>query len=254
MTLGKKLESKGMKAVILAAGMGSRIKPMSNNRPKCLLKVGDVTILELMISNIQDNRINEIIFVLGYLQAQIKDFVEEKFPQLNARFVTNDKYAQTNTGYSLMVALDLIGGAPFIKFDADVVFDKKILAKLIESELANCLCVDKNGKLDAEEIKVIVDDDNRIRKVNKSIRLRDAAGESIGIEKIDAGTSTLLFEELHTMMADSINHQAYYEAAYERLINKNVPFYALDITGLNWVDVDTTEDFRAAAKILNFQK
>jgi len=147
-----------------------------------------------------------------------------------------------------------LGGAPFIKFDADVVFDKKILAKLIESELANCLCVDKNGKLDAEEIKVIVDDDNRIRKVNKSIRLRDAAGESIGIEKIDAGTSTLLFEELHTMMADSINHQAYYEAAYERLINKNVPFYALDITGLNWVDVDTTEDFRAAAKILNFQK
>jgi len=115
MTLGKKLESKGMKAVILAAGMGSRIKPMSNNRPKCLLKVGDVTILELMISNIQDNRINEIIFVLGYLQAQIKDFVEEKFPQLNARFVTNDKYAQTNTGYSLMVALDLIGGGAFYK-------------------------------------------------------------------------------------------------------------------------------------------
>jgi choline kinase len=254
MTLEKNLDVKSMKAVILAAGIGSRIRSISNNSPKSLLKVGDLTILEMMISHIQDNGINEIIFVLGYLQEQIKVYVGEKFPKLNARFVINHKYAETNTGYSLMLTEDLIMGASFIKFDADVVFDKRILKKLIECEHANCLCVDKNIKLDAEGIKIIVDDNNQILKANKTVLPKDAVGESIGIEKIDGGTAILLFKELKTMMEDSINNQAYIESAYERLIKKNVPFYALDITGLNWVEIDTRKDFIRATNILKSQR
>ncbi|MDP3441250.1 MAG: NTP transferase domain-containing protein, partial [Ignavibacteria bacterium] len=72
-----------MKAVILAAGVGSRIKPLTDNCPKSLLKVGGQTILERMISHIQDCEINEIIFVLGYLDKQIKNFVKKKFPNLD---------------------------------------------------------------------------------------------------------------------------------------------------------------------------
>ena len=125
---------------------------MTDNYPKCLLKVGDYTILEMMISHIQNCGINEVVFVLGYLQEQIKDYVKTKFPDLDAYFVTNDKHAETNTGFSLMLAKDLINGATFVKFDADVVFDEQILKKLIECEYANCLCIDKNINLDAEEI------------------------------------------------------------------------------------------------------
>ena len=55
------------------------------------------------------------------------------------------------------------------------------------------------------------------------------------------------------MMADPINHQAYYEAAYERIINKSVPFYALDITGYKWVEIDNREDFILAENILKSQ-
>jgi len=142
-----------MKAVILTAGIGSRIKPLTDNCPKSLLKVGDNTILEMMISNIQDCGINEIIFVVGYLKEQIEDYVKTKFPDLNVSFVTNDKYAETNTGYSLMLVKDFIQDSGFIKFDADVVFDKKILKKLIECKHESCLCIDKNINIDAEEIK-----------------------------------------------------------------------------------------------------
>ena len=75
----KDLDIEKMKAVILAAGVGSRIKPMTDNCPKCLLKVGDYTILEMMISHIQNCGINEVVFVLGYLQKQIKDYVKKNF-------------------------------------------------------------------------------------------------------------------------------------------------------------------------------
>ncbi|MDP2162553.1 MAG: phosphocholine cytidylyltransferase family protein [Flavobacterium sp.] len=241
-----------MKAIILAAGVGSRIRPLTDNCPKCLLKIGGNTILEMMISHIQDCGINEIIFVLGYLQEQIKDYVKTKFPDLNAYFVTNEKYAETNTGFSLLLAKDFVENSDFIKFDADVVFNKEILKKLIECPYENALCIDKNIHLDAEEIKIIIDDKNKILKASKTIDPKKAVGESIGIEKIGKNTAKLLFQELEIMMKDKKNHQEYYEAAYERRIEKGESFHALDITGLDWVEIDTKEDFELAKNIQKF--
>ena len=240
-----------MKAIILAAGVGSRIRPLTDNCPKSLLKIGGKTILEMMLSHIQDCGINDVVFVLGYLQEQIKDYVKTNFPDLNAQFITNEKYSETNTGFSLMLAMESIKGSNFVKFDADVVFDKKILKKLIECEHENCLCIDKNINLDEEEIKVIIDKQNRVIKASKTVNPKEAVGESIGIEKISAETAKLLLVELKAMMADEQNHQEYYEAAYERLIEKNVPFNTLDITGLKWTEIDTKEDFTIAEKIFN---
>ncbi|MCK4944635.1 MAG: phosphocholine cytidylyltransferase family protein [Alphaproteobacteria bacterium] len=240
-----------MKAIILAAGVGSRIRPLTDNCPKSLLKIGGKTILEMMLSHIQDCGISDVIFVLGYLQEQIKDYVKTNFPDLNAQFITNEKYLETNTGFSLMLAMESIKGSNFVKFDADVVFDKKILKKLIECEHENCLCIDKNINLDEEEIKVIIDKQNRVVKASKTVNPKEAVGESIGIEKISAETAKLLLAELKAMMADEQNYQEYYEAAYERLIEKNVPFNTLDITELKWTEIDTKEDFTTAEKIFN---
>ena len=241
-----------MKTIILAAGIGSRIRPLTDNCPKCLLKIGGNTILEMMVSHIQDCGINEITFVLGYLQEQIKDYVKTKFPDLNAYFVTNEKYEETNTGFSLLLAKDFVENSDFIKFDADVVFNKEILKKLIECPYKNALCIDKNIHLDAEEIKVIIDDKNKILKASKTIDPKKAVGESIGIEKIGKNTAKLLFQELEEVMKDEKNHQEYYESTYERLIGKGESFHAIDITGLDWVEIDTKEDFELAKNIQKF--
>ncbi|MCH8903287.1 MAG: phosphocholine cytidylyltransferase family protein [Bacteroidetes bacterium] len=234
-----------MKAIILAAGIGSRIHPLTNNYPKALLQIGDKTILEMMLSHIQDCHINEIIFVTGYMEDQIKEYVKNK-SGLKTSFVTNKKYTETNTGYSLMLAGRFAGNSDFIKFDADVVFEKEILNRLIDCPYENALCIDKNIHLDAEEIKVIVDTENKILKASKTVDPKKAIGESIGIEKIGEKTAILLFQELELMMKDKNNHQEYYETAYERLINKGASFHALDITGLKWIEIDTKEDYDRA--------
>ena len=240
-----------IKAIILAAGVGSRIRPLTDNCPKSLLKINGKTILEMMLSHIQACGINEVVFVLGYLQNQIKDYVKTQFPDLIVQFITNEKYEVTNTGYSLMLTKDFIQDSTFIKFDADVVFDINILTSLIASEYDNCLCIDKNINLDAEEIKVIIKDDNRVVKASKTVNPVDAIGESIGIEKISGETARTLFNELELMMKDEQYHQEYYEAAYERLIEKDVPFHALDISGLKWTEIDTQEDFMLAENIFS---
>ncbi|MEC4727908.1 phosphocholine cytidylyltransferase family protein [Shewanella sp. D64] len=244
-------KTNNIKAIILAAGVGSRIRPLTDNCPKSLLKIGDKTILEMMVSHIQACGINEIVFVLGYLENHIKDFVGQNFPDLNVHFITNEHYANTNTGYSLMLTEEFVKSSAFIKFDADVVFDIEILKNLIDSEYTTCLCVDKNINLEAEEIKVIVDENGHVIKASKEVNPNDAVGESIGIEKISNETAQLLFAELKEMMKDKTNHQQYYEAGYERLIAKNVIFNVLDITGLKWTEIDTIEDFATAERIFN---
>ena len=244
-----KNNEKKIKAIILAAGVGSRIRPLTDNCPKSLLKIGDRTILERMLSHIQDCGISEVVFVLGYLQEQIKNYVKENFPDLKFYFVTNERYAETNTGFSLMLTEDFVEESSFVKFDADVVFDKEILENLLKCEHENCLCIDKNIDCDAEEIKVILDAQNKVIKASKTVDPKEAAGESIGIEKIESKTAKILFSELKIMMKDEQNHQAYYEEAYERLIEKNIPFHSLEISGLKWIEIDTKEDFLQAEKI-----
>ncbi len=236
-------------AIILAAGMGSRIRPLTDNCPKCLLKVGGITILERMITNIRECGIADMIIVLGYLDSKVENFVANTFPDLSVQFVVNDRFAETNTGYSLMLTEALTRETGFVKFDADVVFDKNILRKLIDSDYENCLCIDRNIQLDAEEVKVVVEADNRVVEVSKTADTKLAIGESIGIEKISSTCAKALFAELRAVMAQSANHQQYYEFAYEKLIEKDTSFHALDITGLDWTEIDTKEDFLSANQL-----
>jgi choline kinase len=245
------MRDRKIKAIILAAGVGSRIRPLTDQCPKSMLLINGKTILERMISHIQACGINEIVFVLGYLQEKIKNYVNARFPDLITHYITNEKYEVTNTGYSLMLTKNFVQDSTFIKFDADVVFDINILKNLIASEYDNCLCIDKNINLDAEEIKVIIRDENRVVKASKTVNPEDAIGESIGIEKISSEAAQALFSELELMMKDEQCHQEYYEAAYERLIEKDVPFHALDISGLKWTEIDTKEDFITAKEIFN---
>lgn len=233
-------------AVILAAGIGSRLSPLTDKSPKSLLAVGGSVILERMIRNCLSCGMSQFVLVLGHRADEIKQFVDKTFRGIRVTYVINDRYRDTNTGYSLMLASTVVGTAEFIKFDADVVFDTKILRELVDSNLPNVLCIDRNIALADEEVKVIADDQMRVREIGKSVNPKTALGESIGIEKISAVTGPLLFAELKQMMESAVNTKEYYEAAYARLVEKGIPFHALDITGMKWTEIDTAEDFASA--------
>jgi choline kinase len=233
-------------AVILAAGVGSRLSPLTDTSAKCLLSVGGSIILERMIRNCLSCGISQFVIVLGHRADEIKQFVDKTFRGIRCTYVINERYRDTNTGYSLMLAASAIGISEFIKFDADVVFDVKILRQLMDSALPNVLCIDRNIALADEEVKVIADDQMRVIDIGKSVDPETALGESIGIEKISNISGPLLFAELTQMMESKAHAQDYYEAAYERLVGKGIPFHAIDITGLDWTEIDTVEDFDAA--------
>lgn len=236
-------------AVILAAGIGSQMSPLTDDCPKCLLAVGGSVILERTIRNCLSCGISQIVLVLGHRSDQVKQFVDKTFRGIRVTYVINDQYRDTNSGYSLMLAASAVGTADFVKIDADVVFDTQILRRLTDSDLPNVLCIDRNAVRAGDEVKIVTDDQMRVVKIGKSVDLKTAIGKSIGIDKISAVTGPLLFAELGRMMDDALHVRDDCEAAYERLIDKGIPFHTLDVTGLNCTEIDTAEDLAAASSL-----
>ena len=233
-------------AVILAAGIGSRLSPLTDKTAKSLLPVGGSVILERMIRNCLSCGMSQFVVVLGHRADDVKEFIGKTFRGIRVTYVVNDRYRDTNTGYSLMLASSTVGTAEFIKFDADVVFETRVLRALIDNKLPNLLCIDRNIGLADEKATVIADDEMRVSEIGKSVDPATALGTSIGIEKISAVTGPLLFAELTEMMESPANAQAHYQAAYARLVDTGIPLHALDITGMKWTAIDTPEDFSAA--------
>jgi choline kinase len=231
-------------AVILAAGIGARMGSLTMNNAKCLLGVGGSVILERMIRNCLSCGVSQFVVVLGHKADEVRKFVDKTFRGIRVTYVVNDRYRDTNTGYSLMLAASAVGTSEFIKFDADLVFDTKILRNLLDNNLPNTLCIDRDFAA-AGGVKVLTDDQMRVTEIGE-IDAQETHVTPIGIEKISAITGPLLFAELKKLMEDKVHAQDTYETAYQRLISNAVPFHALDITGMKWTGIDTAEDFAAA--------
>lgn len=237
-----------MKAIILTAGVGSRIRPLTDDKPKFLLPIGQKMLGQIMIDNLLKEGVREFVIVTGHFADKVKSFLESTYPFVHFEFIHNPNYASTNTGYSLLLAEKTIGDDSFIKLDGDVLFEPELLKRLISHSAVTCLCMDTKIHLDKEEVKVIADNSLKVIEVGKKIKSSLATGESIGIEKIGHEAGKKLFSVLRNLMKKTENYQEYYDDSYTTLVHEGVPFSALDITGSKWVEVDTHEDYKKALR------
>jgi choline kinase len=238
-----------MKAVILAAGIASRLRPLTNNTPKCLLKAGDKCILELTIDNIIANNVDELIIVTGYLQDQIKDFIAAKYPALKVTYIYNDVYSSTNNIYSLWLTKDYLIDDEMLLMDSDIIFDKEIIKRLLRSGYDNCLALKRHNVQD-EEIKVKVNANGKVLEIGKEVKLNEAIGESIGIEKFGREALKKLFNILDRKILVDKTVNQFYEAAFEELAAKEADIFVVDTTDLVCMEIDTAADLEAAGKLL----
>jgi len=235
-----------MKSVILAAGMSSRLRPLTDNTPKCLLKIGGKTILERTLDNLLAHNLDDIIIVTGYLAEQIKNSVAKNYSQLNVTFILNDKFASTNNIYSLWMTKNIVLNNEMLLMDSDILFDKKILNLLLKSKYKNCLALKSDHQLSDEEIKVRLNDDKSIAEISKTVELKLAVGESIGIEKFSSEFTNKLFDILDRKILDENKVNIFYEAAFQDAIDAGNKIYAVDIGSLKCVELDFAEDIEKA--------
>lgn len=234
-----------MKAIILAAGVASRLRPLTDHKPKCLLEVGGRTLLGRIIDGLILNAIKDITIVTGYFHEMVEEFILSVYPGLNVKFIYNKDYQSTNNIYSLWLTKDEALHEDVLLLDSDILFDPELVAVLLDSPHADCLALNKHP-LGEEEIKVITDSSGRILEISKTCSPEKAIGESIGIEKMSNNFVRTLFTELDTMIKEKKQVDIFYEAAFENIIGKGADIYAMDTSDLFSMELDTVEDFETA--------
>ncbi len=233
-----------MQAIILAAGLSKRLRPITDNIPKCLIELGDKTILQMTIDNVLKNGINEFVMVTGYREKMIKDFISNNYPDLNITYITNSGYENNNNSYSLWLTKDYIKG-DIILLDSDILFDFRIISLLLEAKYTDCLAVTVHN-LGEEEIKVIIDNSNKIQHIGKKLNPKDCFGESIGIEKFSNNFFKQLGEVLERKIVTENNVNEFYEASFQELIYNRNSIYAIDVSNYKCMEIDFPEDIKKA--------
>lgn len=237
-----------MIGVILAAGMAKRLRPLTDNCPKCLLKVGEKTLLQRTVDALLATGISELVVVTGYRAEMIRDFLTEHYPTLKIHFLHNADYEHNNNIYSLWMSMQVVRGQEFLLMDSDILCDPKAVQTVAQQQ-ESALALNRH-ELGEEEMKVVVDADMRITEISKTCRPEDALGESVGIEKMTAGYSEALGRELDQMIEQEGLIDIFYERAFERLIPQGHTFKVVDTTHFFSYELDTPEDFERATELM----
>ena len=238
-----------MKAVILAAGMASRLRPLTDNTPKCLLRVGRRSLLQRTVDALMENGIRDIVIVTGYLHQQIEDFLKTTYPDLHFTFIPNTEYQHTNNIYSLWLTRDETAGHEIVLLDSDILFSSEVLHAVLSHPNPNALALNRH-ELGQEEIKVIVDARGEVKEISKTCNPSEALGESVGIEKMSSDYTKALFAELRQMIECEHLDNVFYEQAFERVIPRGHRFGVADTTDYFSMELDTVDDFQQASRLI----
>lgn len=233
-------------AVILAAGVGSRLRPLTDDKPKALVEVSGKAILTRAVEALSSHGIEKLVIATGYCDDAIRRALEGS--PLEVSYRLNPRYETTQNSVSLAFCRDALSDAAFFKLDGDVLFDSRILERLDASAAGLSVAVDRKVDLDPEAMKVRIAGPERIVAFGKGIPVPDAAGESIGIERISADTGAALFDALDFAIARGETN-LYYEDVYSRLIAEGLAAGLVDVSDLAWCEVDAPQDLERAARL-----
>ncbi len=238
-----------MKVIILAAGIGNRLETASNNRPKCLLKIGGKTLLQRHIEILSSLGISDINIVTGFKSDQIKDHLSNLNIEPDSIKTIHNVEFKSGSVISFYCGKELANhDEDIILMDADVLYSAEILSRLVNSKLNNVFLLDQNFEPGEEPVKLCVKNQQLIefrKQIDKKLDF-DFQGESVGFFKF----SPDVFKQLLGMAENYINNgqsgQPYEEVIRDLLLKNPALFHFEDITGLAWIEIDFPEDIQRA--------
>jgi choline kinase len=235
-----------MKALILAAGRGTRIRSIHGDHPKCLIQFNGSksTILDHQIDSLFSAGVAKIGIVVGYEKDQIIRHVIKNYrdEQNRFQFIENPAFATTNNIYSFWLAQAWVKKQPFVCLNADVVFDPRILIPAIESVAPITMIVDPKWR--DETMKVIVSRD-RVVRMSKRILQSEFSGTYIGITSFAAGVQQELFAVIDNLIRTGHDNE-FFNVAVQELADEGVRVGFTTTGDLPWAEIDDPGDLAFA--------
>lgn len=242
-----------MIGVILAAGVGSRLRPMTNDKPKCLVTTAGKPILQYQLDTYKEAGIKELVIVVGYEGQAIRDYCKYN-KDFNITIIENDIYEDTNNMYSFYLAKEFVKGKAFILNNADLSVDSSLVSKMVNDKRTDLVAVDA-GLFNDESMKVSLNSESKIIDISKKVKKDDSFGCSIDFYKFSKESSELFFNELESIIEVDKNLKDWTEVAMQRLFqSQKLKFEAFDICGLPWVEIDNYDDLALSDEIFSQKK
>jgi choline kinase len=235
-----KPESPQTRAVILAAGRGRRMGAMTEDRPKCLLRVGGQTLLEHQLATLSALGVASVIIVTGYCSNQVRERVDGR-----ASFIENDDWAGTNSLYSFALCRDAAMCESLVVLNGDVIAHPTIVERVLSAP-TSAFAYDSRSGNDEEHMKVELRG-GRLHSMSKTLPGSRVHGENVGILRFQGPAPRLLFQEAESVLKRAGAQQ--WLAAAVQGVARRTPLYGQDVASLPWREIDFPEDLVAARSI-----
>lgn len=245
-----------MKAIILAAGMGSRLKTLTKDNPKCMVKVNGKTLIERVLSQLDNCNLEEIILVLGYKKYILKEYIDNLGIETKISYIDNDIYDKTNNIYSLYMAKEEMLKNDILLLESDLIFDEKILSNLIISKEKNLAVVAPYEPwMDGTCVKL--DNKNNIIDfvTSKKFDFNNTKDlyKTVNIYKFSKEFNKCYIKFLEAYLSSNGENQ-YYETVLETMINvlpNELKGFVLN-DNQKWYEIDDKQDLDIAESIFSF--
>lgn len=239
-----------MKAIILAAGVGRRL---GIDHPKCLLEFNGRSLLQRHLDLLKSLGVEEVVVGVGHLAEQVIEAIDQYGHSDFTRTIHNPRYKLGSIISLWILREELAYGGDVLLMDADVLYDQKMLVRLIETDHENSFLLDRGFEEGDEPVKLCVRDGLLIefRKQLAEDLEFDFYGESVGFFRFGSKMAERLAERTEDYLAKELFEEHYEEALRDLMLESPEDFGFEDVTGIPWVEIDFPEDIaRAEQKIL----
>jgi choline kinase len=239
-----------VKGLVLAAGPGRRLHPLTAGLPKTLLTLDDGrTILDLALANLSAVGLRDVVVVTGFAAERVEEQAAalERRHGVRLELLFNERAEEWNNAYSLWLARETLAEGVLL-VNGDTVHPRSVEETLLAAAAPDLLlAVDEEKELGDEAMKVLLAEDGALRRISKQIDPALAAGEYIGVARIEPAVAAALADALETTWRR--DPSLYYEDGFQELADRGVRIDIASIGVVDWVEVDDHADLARAREL-----
>jgi choline kinase len=233
-------------ALLLAAGTGSRLLPLTKEAPKCLTMVSEISILARLVENLRLQGFKKLVVVTGHLSSIIEDFLGTKCNGMDIEYLHSPLYKTTNNIYSLWMVREKMT-EPFVLIESDLVFNPSLLDEMVYPDRVAVASIDKwmNGTT------VIIDENNKILEFNKDVSPinNKTKYKTVNIYSFSCQSWEIISERLNQHIIEG-KVNGYYETVFSELVSeKAISLESVSFDKEPWYEIDNAGDLAEAVKL-----
>lgn len=242
-----------MQAIILAAGMGKRLKELTSEATKCMVKVNGVAMIDRMMGALDKLGLSRIVVVVGYEGQKLMDYIDALGISTPVEYVNNTVYDKTNNIYSLYLAKDYLVQEDTLLLESDLVFEEAVLQKLIRNPYPSLVLVDKFESWMDGTVVTLDEHDNIqsfVAKREFDFKRIDEYYKTVNIYKFSKEFSQLYYVPFLEIYCKALGTNEYYEQVLKVITFLEDPHIkAVKLTGEKWYEIDDVQDLDIAETI-----